>query len=165
MLVLSIMISSCTSKEINRSTGTRDFDFELQYGIGAKNIINTFTDEYTKDLVIDGTITTKLVLSEKDKEAIYNKMMEIEIISYPSVFKPPYQENPKPDMEVKVTPHSTYYFIIAINGNHKEIFWNDTNGSSTSKANNLRSLIYFINNIITEKGEYKKLPEANGGYD
>lgn len=36
-----------------------DFDFKVQFGVGKNNEIYSFTDSVTKDLIANGTKTTK----------------------------------------------------------------------------------------------------------
>ena len=84
---LILILISCT---INNSSPKlpKDFKFEICYGTYGRNCINTFNGTYTKDLINNGNITTKLILNRNELQLIYNKMLNIELFDYPKDFKP-----------------------------------------------------------------------------
>lgn len=135
----------------------KDFNFVFNYGVNAKNQIDTIKGQYTKDMVVDPPATTALILSDKEMDAIYLSMKSIEILNYPESF------NPKSN--VIRTPFQTYSIKIVIDGKEKNIYWKDENISKTKEATQLRDLFKKIEEIIINKEEYKSLPAANGGYD
>ena len=134
----------------------KEFNFVLNYGICAKNQIDTIKGQYTKDMITEPAITTNLVLTEEEMNTIYFEMRKINILSYPDKFTP---------MSFKrQTPFMTYSIKIFINGKEKNIYWKDEKVSESKKAVKLRELFRKIDKIIERKEEYKKLPEAKGGY-
>ena len=72
--------------ELRISLDNRNFDVKLRYGILARNELNTFQNTYTKDLILDGTITVPFVVSDEKLLQIRNKMDEIGFVSYPDPF-------------------------------------------------------------------------------
>lgn len=54
--------------------------------MGAKNELNTFNGNYTKDMVVDPPVTVNLTLSEKEMNTIHDKMAEINFFDYPDEF-------------------------------------------------------------------------------
>lgn len=136
----------------------KDFNFVLKYGVGAKNILDTFKGDYTKDLISskEETATVKLKLTQEEMKNIYNEMIKINILGYPQVFIP--------YAETRVKPNITYYLKIQINGKVNEIYWSDQNESRAGQAVKLRNLIENVIKIIETKEEYKKMPPAEGGY-
>src|SRR3990172_11203851 len=70
-----------------------DFNFVLRFGIeagmGSKNVLDTFKGTFTKDLVMAGSVTTKLRLTNKEMQAIYEKMRDVEVWRYPEQYSPP----------------------------------------------------------------------------
>lgn len=162
-IILAFVLILLTSSSLLQNDSD-DFNFILKYGIGAKNVVNTFDNEYTKDLILDGTVITKLTLTKEEKEQILNDMIKINIFDYPDKYTPPYKDNPDPDIDYRVSPHGTYYFKIYYKGKTKEINWDNTNNSKAEKAIKLLELIWKIDDIIRTKDEYKKLPEPNGEY-
>ncbi|MDP4142908.1 MAG: hypothetical protein Q8936_00290 [Bacillota bacterium] len=134
-----------------------DFNFVLNYGVNAKNQLDTIKGTYTKDLVAAPSVTTPLKLSEKEMNEIYSRMKDINIISYP--------ENFYPKSNMFKTPYDTYSIKIIANGKEKTINWKDESVSDSKEAVQLRGLFIKIHSIVSEKEEYKKLPRQTGGYD
>ena len=148
----------------NLAQNDHGFHFILKYGIGGKNILNTFDGTYTKDMIVEPSFKTKLSLSKEELNTIKNEMEEIKIFGYPEEYSPRENDGPPSDIVSLNEPHSTYYFKIRIGDKVKEIFWVDSNGSIARKAIKLRSLIRRIQKMIVGKEEYKKLPPTKGGY-
>ncbi len=124
--------------------------------MGAKNELNTFEGTYTKDLIIDGTKTTRLTLSPEELRQIQQKMVDIDFFNYPESFppKPGYRMYPRADYYIKVQNGSTV----------KEVSWNTESLIDSCIQDNLGQLATYIMNIIVQKPEYKMLPPANGAY-
>lgn len=135
----------------------KDFNFVFNYGVGAKNQLDTLNGEYTKDMITEPSITTNLSLSDEEMNSIYIQMKKINILSYPDDFMP--------KGEVEVKPFFTYSIKIVMNGKEKNIKWEDKKLSETKEAAQLRELFNKIYEIIEMKEEYKKLPKPKGGYD
>ena len=133
----------------------------FKYGVGARNELDTFQGTYTKDMILDPSITVNLSLSNDEVDGIYQKMIEIGFFDYPeefSVYVPPGESIGM------VTPHSSYYFKVEYDSKVKELWWNDEIVNRDEKAERLRELIRLIIDIIESKEEYKKLPSPRGGY-
>ena len=163
-VVLGIGGSSIEKIMLMPSDMPKDFNFIIAYGHNAKNKIDTFENEYTKDLVIDGSATCKITFTDDEIKKIYKEMQRINIVNYPKDFAPPYKDNPEPGITTRVTPYSTYYFKVQVGSKIKEINWIDNNMSQASTAKQLHGLIRTIMEIVEAKEEYKKLPEPKGGY-
>lgn len=150
---------------VDNSKLPKDFNFILKYGVGAKNIADTYKGSFEKDLISAGTAKARLNFTPDEMKQIYERMQTIDILSYPSIYSPPYEDNPKPGLIRIVEPHMTYDLRLNINGNIKEISWVDKNGSETANAKELRKLYNYIIELIESKEEYKRMPEAVGGYE
>jgi len=148
---------SCS--DIGTSPESIFFNLKFSYGVGAKNVLNTFDNTYTKDLILDGTITVPFTISENDKEPISLKMLEIDFFSYPDTFVVP-----TGDIVGFITPHSTYDFEVEYQSNIKYLHWSDYFVSQDSIAVKLRELIVLIEDLIQSNPEYSKLQPAKGGY-
>lgn len=159
ILCLSFFICGCSSNQVPDQVPD-DFNFSLRYGVQGKNILSTFDNTFTKDMVTEEPITIKLKLTEKDLQDIFEKMQKINITSYPEVYKP---DNLSP-LKTMVSPYQTYELVVNYDGNTKKILWEDENLVNTNQANNLRALIANIIEIVQSKEEYKKLPQPKGGY-
>jgi hypothetical protein len=137
----------------------RSFNILLRYGVGGRNELNTFYDTYTKDLILDGTATTRLVLSEADLDSIESRLNEVDLFSYPDTFVVP-----KKDTIVTITPYQTYLLRIKSDFGVKSVFWQDSIISSDPKATKLRQVIVYIRTLVETYSEYKGLPPPRGGY-
>jgi hypothetical protein len=148
------------SKLEKKSSG--EFNFILGFGDYARNIINTFDNTFTIDLV-KGFSTIRFQLSEEEMILIEEKFRDIDILSYPAEFKP----NPAdPNGTITlVMPCSSYYLRIELDGEIREIFWKDEHSTKDQKSTALRDLIYEIEQMIYDREEYKKMPSAKGGYE
>jgi len=139
-----------------------DLHLTFKYGVGAKNVLNTFTGTYTRDMVKDPPVTVKFCLSEKDLDRIYQKMVAIDFFSYPTRFS----AQSSGDVIGEMTPFSTYYFKVQCGSSEtKELVWAAKYTYSGNKeAEDLKELIDLIIEIIRSKPEYRRLPEPRAGY-
>lgn len=153
---LSLILASCNANNQMPENKPSDFNFVLNYGVEAKNQLDTQKEMFTKDMVMDPSVTTTLKLTDEEMDEIYTLMKNINILNYPDNFNP--------FSNSLMTPYSTYSFKIIVNGKEKNINWKDESGSNNKEAVDLRNLIKRIQEIIYSKDEYKKLPEAKGGY-
>ncbi len=156
-MALVFLLSACTST----SSPTPINNFIFQYGVGARNELDTFAGTFTKDMILDPSITVKLTLTSEEMTRIWQKMEEIDFLHYPdnfSVIVPPGSNT------AMVTPHSSYYFKVQYSNGTKELRWDDAIQNPDPQASKLRELIQLIQKIIESKDEYKRLPTPKGGY-
>lgn len=150
------------NESIIPTTLPSDFGFIFKYGVGARNELNTFVGTFTKDMILDPSITINLLLSQEELDSIYQNMLEIKFFHYPeefSIYVPPGM--PKGI----ITPSSSYYFKVIYDSKLKELWWEDQLVYPEDiQADKLRKLISLIEGIIKSKEEYKNLPEPRGGY-
>jgi len=138
----------------------RNFNFSLKYGILARNHIDTFHDTFTKDLILNGTISVPFVLSEDEFSRIQQKLLEIDFFSYPDTFVVELTDS----LIGYLRPHPTYLFKVKLDSITKALFWEDEVVTNNPRAINLRAAINSIIQIIESKPEYRRLPPAKGGY-
>ena len=140
-----------------------DFSVIFQYGVGAKNELNTFEGTYTKDMVSEPSITVPLSLTEEELSRIYQKMVEIDFFDYPEEFSLTVAPGESVGL---VTPHMSYNFRVEYDSGIKEVWWDAEiiNINENEKADKLRELIKLITDIIEAKEEYQRLPEPTSGY-
>jgi hypothetical protein len=158
IITLAFIVLSCTDS--GTAPENRDFNLKLRYGILSRNELNTYRNTYTKDLILDGTITIHFVLSAKEFQQIRNKMDEIDFVSYPDTFVAVTNDT----LLGMVTPNPTYEFEVKESSSIKRLYWNDAIISQNPKATKLRELITLIQTIIESNPMYLKLPPARGGY-
>ena len=114
----------------------------LKFGVGARNELNTFNGTFTKDLIIDGTITTRLILSQEELSQIQKRLSDIGFFEYPETF---------PSQRV-VTPRSDYYLRIQNGSSVKEVTWY-SDSMLGARTEDLQHLCSFLTNMIMEKLE------------
>lgn len=157
-LILALLgMAGCS----NQTPGEANFNVIFKYGVGAKNILDSFQGTYTKDMILDPSITVPLSLSREEMDRIYQKMVEIDFFSYPDKFS---ISVPPGELTGMVTPHSSYYFKVQYSSRVKELWWEDEITNKDEKADKLRGLIKLITDIVESKDEYKKLPRPRSGY-
>ena len=129
-----------------------NFNFIFRYGVGAKNELNTFTQTYTKDMVMDPSVTIKFKLTDNELMDIYQKILNLKL----------FDKNEKQAEEnVDVTPCLSYYLKVQINSIQKELSWDNCHGKIGDK---FQQFTNYIVPIIESKEEYKRLPAPKGGY-
>lgn len=148
--------NSTSTKNQLQSSIPKDFNFVFNYGINAKNQLDTIKGQYTKDMVKDPSITTDFKLSDEKMNTIYSEMKKINILSYPGNFKP--------KSNALQTPFDTYLIKIIADGRENNISWKDENVSDAKDAVQLRELFKKIQEIIINKDEFKKLPKPKSAY-
>lgn len=156
ILLITVVAFGCVAKRDTLHGNKREFNFMLKYGVGAKNIINTYDDTYTKDMIKDSSITIKLVLSPAELDSIFKAFNKIDVFSYPDFFNP-YSPGRK-------DPFTTYRLYIQIGERKKTILWGDYLFSTVPEAVELRKVFRMIIEMVESKDEVKDLPRASGGY-
>lgn len=132
------------------------FNVVFKWGSGAKNELNTYNSSITKDLVINGTVTTTLVLSKEELDGLQQKIIEMNLFDYPDSF---------PDSTIRrMTPQGDYYIEVQ-NGNvTKQVSWNSNSEVPSSMQEDLDTLREYITTLVKQTPEYQALPEAVGAY-
>lgn len=157
-LLLVIFLISCNQRANTiPEKMPDDFNFSVRYGITSKNEINTFESTVTKDLVMNGTMTTNIKLSENERIDIYNKLREINILKEIKLL-------PKSKCS-RMIPFSEDHWNIRIDGKVLSFTWIEGSCEETADARKLEDLREFVFNFVKDKPEYKELPEAVGAYE
>lgn len=136
-----------------------DFVIYFAFGINPEqlNILNTYDQIITKDLVMKGTASADFIIPEEDLDRIYSELYELQIYMLPEKIV---------SSSVGVTPNTefTVRFIIdrveySISGDATTEF------ADTTAADRLVAFRDFLMEYMYSTAEYKSLPEAEGGYD
>ena len=118
LIVAVIGLAGCDTPPAETSS----FNLIFKYGVMAKNELNTFERTYTKDMVMDPSITINLSLTEEGLDRIYQKMVEIDFFDYPEEFSVSTEEEESIGI---VNPYSSYYFKVEYGSSIKELRWKD----------------------------------------
>ncbi len=131
----------------------------FRYGIEARNILDTYANTYTKDLVMDPPVTTKMVLTEEEIAMIEAKLDEIGFLT-----KSTWDLVPHGSDSTLATPYSSFYLKVSYRGVTRELSWNNRNFEPGTFNGPLVELSRLLQSIIEAKPEYLCLPEPRGGY-
>ena len=164
--LIALLLSSCGAPVGGspQQGSTSGLNLVFKYGVGGaptKNVLDTASGTFTKDMIMDPPVTVKLKLSGDDLNRIRSKMDEIGFWDYPDVFEP------EPRGEgMMVTPYSSYYFKVERDGAVKEVTWENQYLylDESLRATNLKELAQLIWGMIQATDEYKAFPEPRGGY-
>jgi hypothetical protein len=150
-----------------------DFGFTLYYGPYGKNILNTFEQTYTKDLIGEGQVTVKLAMTKAELRKVYERIIEIGIMCFPGSIEP--EENVirtwedadrKYDLR-KSHPFTLEQLRVRMNGEeHGLSFFIGVCHGPTGRIpyTPFYLLIQLIQEILYDKSEYRVLPPADGVY-
>ena len=156
MFTSLILVSGCDNTQEFMSTEMpEDFNFSLTYGTYGNKQIDTFRDVVVKDLVEDGTIEANIVLTNEEKQAIYNEMFNMNIMGDLNLNK---------EKECMVEPPSKTEWRIQMNGETKKISYKSYCDYPPDVLK-LIKLQDFIHTLVSSKKEYLDLPASNGYYE
>ncbi|HRX43055.1 MAG TPA: hypothetical protein P5315_09770 [Clostridia bacterium] len=138
-----------------------EFEFSLTFGPRGRTSINTFTNTITKDLALDGVITTKYVISKNDRKKIREMLSEMDILAFPK--------------NLNVRSYYDHTEIISfhaiIDGREHTVSWTVPwdfdfyeEDRLTVIHHDFMEFVKFIRDLVIGSKEYKALPEARGGY-
>ena len=129
------------------------------FGPGAKNVLDTDSGTFTKDMILASPLTVPLRLSDADMARITRKLEDIDFWSYPPVYR-----TEETDGGGWMSPSSTYRFEVTTAAGTKTVTWTDEVSNDDPRARRLRELAQLIQGIVTGTPEYQAMPEAEGGY-
>ena len=171
--ILIITLAVSITKFYNYQQEKDKFNIVFRYGVEVevnallfhynkkpKNMLNTLNDTFEKDLVENGKAKTKLVLTESEMKELETYIIEKNIMNYLD----------KITFETKNDiGRARSYLTIYLSGQKKTIEWiNIWTGNYTeemkNQVKNLDELWIMIFEMIENKKEFKKLPDAKGGY-
>ena len=133
-----------------------DFEIVFKYGVNARNVLDTREGTFTKDLILDPSITIELTLTE----------LELAII-WTNIHINDFYELEEQDINrgYVVQPATTYVLIVHADGYpDREVSMNDITYNYNPSELRFFRIAWKIREIIESKPEYKALPEPRGGY-
>jgi hypothetical protein len=121
-----------------------DFSLTFAYGVRLRNVLDTASGLFTKDLGSErtGTVTADVALSEEALASLYTGLRRLDIGKYASVFQP---DSTAGRGHV---PFVSYYLHVRANGHEKEIVWEDKNDSTALDAVALRAFFGQIQALL-----------------
>ena len=144
------------------------FSFIIRYGAGQGDVLDTSEGTYTKDMVMDPSITIKMLLSDEEKSKIYQKILEINFFDYPNMIEVPHPSSTDKNSISSRLCDPQYELKVVANAKVKKVNWDGcvpVGGiPKGGQVDRFEKLIRYIQTIIESKTEYKKLPAPRGGY-
>jgi hypothetical protein len=119
-------------------SGTDTNDLTLGANSPFNTILSTFDNTF-----VENNSSRPLFLSQNDMDSILQRMQEMDFFNYPSKVI----ERPTPDSGSYI-PFPIYYFQVKYGSLTKELYWADNRFSHSTTADNLRILIFTIQDII-----------------
>ncbi|WP_157783090.1 hypothetical protein [Alkalibacillus haloalkaliphilus] len=138
-----------------------DFDFVYQYGFEERHELNTFDDLYTKDLIDNGEVSTVLVINDQDKEDIYDKMRESNILETPDELT----REAVDGTQCSSNPYTTHMLDMKANGDEHSVEWTTNNCLTDELMDLIEFTNYLHEEVIMSHEAYRALPEAEGTYE
>ncbi|WP_066070305.1 DUF4362 domain-containing protein [Neobacillus soli] len=129
------------------------FAFELKYGVGMKNIIDTKDQRLVKDLQNGETIAVSDFQFSKEE---MNKIYKLMILSN-------YLGEKKLNKECNQEPYKSYELNVWINSGERQFEWSECDKSPDGKE--MIELVHDILDILKNNSTYQSLPEVKGSYE
>jgi hypothetical protein len=160
MKIVSVIVTAlaigCCSHEAASNKGGETI---IHYKYNFKDELNSRDSTYTKDLVGAGDTTTTLFLTDEEKRKIVKLAKEVRFFEMPDTleFTDEVQTIPEPGMQMLYIKHGEI---------ENRVNWRiyDLNNVDQNAYERIMKLGRFIDEIVREKEEYKKLPPPQGGY-
>lgn len=130
LIAVCLILFSCTTKE----QYPPDFNFIATWGIAKEYSLNTFTNTFFLNRVIDTSVVFKL--SDLQKQSIYNYIIEKQLYNYPHLYTP--------ESNRSISPYACYYIKIEYNRKQIEIIWEANCWANDRKSKKLRGLFALI---------------------
>lgn len=163
--ILAVLLVACTTTTTPSAlsetaiTGQMppDFAFYFEYGACWAEIFDGFNNTFTHNMgPYEPAITIPLALTTEQMEAIYQKMVAIDLFGYPETFAVPV---PADGNMAIVTPANRYYIRVRNGGVIKTVEWTDNIVEpTTQEAERLRQLFRMIVRMLAEHPDVKRLP-------
>lgn len=159
MLLLSqfLILTGCSKTITEPDPQLLTIHFYCVFG----NVLDTFEQTYTKDLVMDGYITVDFWLTEIEQERVKNKVNQVDFFSFPDTL---IQQIGSDSIMVSIHPDPGWKFLrVSDETRDKIIYWRYLLPEGNEFVPRLVELKNLIIGIIEAKPEYQALPLPRGG--
>jgi len=170
LIIASCVILFClTSCDNNSAVIQNDFNFSLNFSTYGRDIIDTYNNTFTKDLVSAGTETIDFVILMDKMNEIYEAFVELKIFDLPDDINAQAQLT----MGESITewePHNNYILKYTFNGETRTIICNDggpwcADSGPPDTRERLVQFVKIISDYIYSTEEYNKMSPFEGGYE
>lgn len=159
-LVLLVMLSGCTQ---TTKLPEEPVDFEIHYSFGVfeKNVLDTENNLYVKDMVCDAPVEYEFILSESEKQAIYDSIKENDLFNIKNEFT----ENCYLILCMDVTPMTSSTLRISVDGKTKEIIYlGNYIHRDDPELKKFQNVTKTIHEIISNKEKEMSIEQPTCGY-
>lgn len=127
----------------------------FRYGFG--DTLDTFKGTYTKDLILDGSITVPFWLTKAEQDSVLTQLEQADFFNLPDTI---------PSLQgVVVQPDPGLQLLrVQLEGRIKTVVWFSPIDQELKAGQRILRLFKSIETIIQAKPEYKTLPPTRGGY-
>jgi hypothetical protein len=132
-------------------------DVRIQFQYGFRNMVDTFNGTLTKDLALDGTISTSFWLTKTEQKVLMAELQQEDFFHLPDTLLS------TPGVSIYPDP-SPDFLRVAANGEDKTVVWFHPVDVTDPHGQTIQRLSEAVRAIIEATSEYKELPAARGGY-
>lgn len=132
-------------------------DVRIQFQYGFRNMVDTFQGTLTKDLVLDGTITTSFWLTKAEQKALMAELQKEDFFHLPDTLLS------TPGVSVDPDPSPDFLRVVA-SGEDKMVVWFHPVDITQPGGQAIERISTSVRNIIEATSEFRELPAARGGY-
>lgn len=127
----------------------------FRYGFG--NRLDTFHGTYTKDLILDGSITIPFWLTKAEQDSVLTQLEQADFFNLPDTISALEGVIIQPDPGLQL-------LRVQLGGRVKTVVWFPPVDQELKVGQSVLQLFKSIETIIQAKPEYKTLPPTRGGY-
>ena len=142
-----------------------DFDFILTYGYGGTNVLDTYSDTFTKDLIRIGTATIDFALPDETKREIYASLLENGVYEMPELL---INETRNGKYEMVSSPSYKMLFTYTANGVTRSVNWpqgrDKPHQDMPDQNNSFTRFVIGVAKYMEKTEEYAAMPQAEGAY-
>lgn len=162
MIIMLITITGC----VKTTTGYADeypADFEIyySYGVGEKNILDTASNLYVKDMICDSSKEYTWKLTDSEMSQIFWAISDNDLWD----IKDNFTDNCNGDNCLVVTPLSTTTLRISYDGRTKIVHWSGQYYSTQDpESKKLQNVMVTIQTVIAQKELELNIEQPTCGY-
>jgi hypothetical protein len=117
VIIIALLAAFGCAARTATSAVPGDFGLRLEFGACTTDVIDTFTSRYVRDVgTRAGKFETRVVISGRERAALFRSVKTADFFSYPSQFRPPSRP---------VEPSATYRFFVRASGVSHSVEWVD----------------------------------------
>jgi hypothetical protein len=143
------------------ATVPTDFAIHFEFGLCWRDIVDTSTDRYVRDLVIDdATRTVPLGLKESQRRKLAQWVAESRFFDLPVELD---SSEAKNGVITEHIPSESFVIVIQRSGVRHQVKFDDTGDATSDAVVRARTLVHRLERFFTELPRVKRLPKPPVG--